>query len=77
MDPSLAEIHILVKPFNTRNEWSTTCYVHLDPRLNAPTVLDTDTEPRCDLLSLWLMALTSFNADWDVKWTPAKHGTDK
>ncbi|EDR10284.1 uncharacterized protein LACBIDRAFT_317023 [Laccaria bicolor S238N-H82] len=57
MDPSLAEIHILVKPFNTRNEWSTTCHVHLDPCLNVSTVLDTDTEPRCDLLSLWLTAL--------------------
>jgi len=77
MDPSLVEIHILVKPFNTCNEWSTTCYVHLDPCLNVSTILDTDAEPRCDLLSLWLMALTSFNADWDVKWTPAKHGANK
>jgi len=23
------------------------------------------------------MALSRFNADWDVQWTPAKHGTDK
>jgi hypothetical protein len=77
MDPTLASIHIRVKPFNTRNEWSTTCYVHLDPCLNASTPLDNNAEPRCDLLVLWLTALSKYNSDWEIHWTPAKHGTDK
>lgn len=76
LDSTLAFIHVLVKPFPTRsrNEWSTSCYVHLDPCLNTSTL---DAEPRCDLLLLWLTALSNFNKDWDVHWMPAKRGTDK
>ena len=77
MDPSLALIHVLVKPFHSQNEWLTSCYVHLDPCLNPSTVLDANAEPRCDLLILWLTVLLNFNRDWDSQWTPTKHGTEK
>ncbi|KAF9033868.1 hypothetical protein BJ165DRAFT_1514521 [Panaeolus papilionaceus] len=74
-DPSL--IPIIIKPFSLRNanDWTTTCYVHIDPSILSRTCADS--EPRTDLLEQWKVKLASHNSTWDVAWTPAKNGQDK
>ena len=76
--PDLADIPITIKPFSTRGDWSTTCYVQLNSR-KIPKISDDDdsSEPRSDLLQMWMSALADHDSKWHVAWAPAKQGTDK
>jgi hypothetical protein len=66
---------IVVKPFNpSRNDWTTTCYIHMDPSISSRTA---ESEPRTDLLQLWMNELAAYDPKWHVAWTPAKPGQDK
>ena len=78
VDSNLADVPIIVKPFSTRGDWSTSCYVQLDsPRIPKPPN-DTDfSEPRGDLLAQWMNALAVYDPKWSIAWAPAKMGTDK
>ncbi|KAF8953176.1 hypothetical protein BDZ97DRAFT_1873597 [Flammula alnicola] len=72
-NPTLAQI--IVKPFNaSRSEWTTICYIIVDPSILAGT---TETEPRTDLLELWMNELAAYDPKWSIAWTPAKYGQDK
>jgi hypothetical protein len=74
----LADIPLSVKPFSTRGDWSTSCYVQLDSRKIPKSTNETDTsEPRSDLLEKWMTALATHDTNWNVAWAPAKQGTDK
>ena len=77
-DPGLANIPLTVKPFSTRGDWTTTCYVQLNSRQipKTPNELESS-EPRSDLLQMWMTALAEHNPTWHVAWAPAKQGTDK
>jgi hypothetical protein len=77
-NPDFAEIPITIKPFSTRGDWSTTCYVQLNSRQIPKTSEDIDfSEPRSDLLQMWMTALAEHDSRWHVAWEPAKQGTDK
>ena len=76
--PDLADIPLSIKPFNTRGDWSTSCYVQLDSRKIPKSADESDaSEPRVDLLEKWMIALANYDPKWNVAWTPAKHGSDK
>ena len=78
--PDLADIPLSVKPFNTRGDWSTSCYVQLDSRKIPKSSDDFQvdvSEPRVDLLGKWMIALANYDAKWNVAWAPAKQGSDK
>ena len=68
--PELTEVPITVKQFNTRGDWTTTAYVHLDTRTLPKPTLQSENEPRTDLLQLWKEALQRHDQLWEVKWTP-------
>jgi hypothetical protein len=71
--PDLRAIPVLVKPFkHGASEWLTSCYVHVDTM-----TLGRSAEPRADLLEKWKDVLTIANPEWEVAWTPSKHGSDK
>jgi hypothetical protein len=76
--PNLADIPLTIKPFSTRGDWSTTCYVQLNSR-QIPKASDEveSSEPRSDLLQIWMTVLAEHNPRWNVAWAPAKQGTDK
>jgi hypothetical protein len=77
-NPDFAEIPLTIKPFSTRGDWSTTCYVQLNSRQIPKTSDDIDSsEPRSDLLQMWMTALAEHDSRWHVAWAPAKQGTDK
>ena len=65
---------VIVKPFPSRGEWTTTCYIHIDPNTLSRT---TESEPRTDLLELWMNELAAYDPKWNASWTPAKYGQDK
>ncbi|KAF8163598.1 hypothetical protein B0H34DRAFT_696009 [Crassisporium funariophilum] len=71
----LTNVNVIVKPFPNRGEWTTSCYIHLDPSLS--TRLGTDAEPHTDLLEIWMVALATYEPKWELVWAPAKAGTDK
>lgn len=76
--PDLADIPLSIKPFSTRSDWSTSCYVQLDSRKIPKSSDETDaSEPNIDLLDKWMIALANYDAKWSVAWAPAKHGSDK
>lgn len=77
-NPNLADIPLTVKPFSTRGDWSTTCYVQLNSRQIPKNPAEIDIlEPRSDLLQMWMNALAEHDSKWNVAWAPAKQGTDK
>src|SRR5882762_5623570 len=48
--PDLADIPLTDRPFSTRGDWSTSCYVQLDSRKIPRSTDETDAlEPRADL----------------------------
>lgn len=49
-------------------------YIHIDPDTLSRT---TETEPRTDLLELWMNELAAYDPKWHVAWTPSKYGQDK
>ncbi len=65
---------VVVKPFQSRNDWTTTCYIHVEPHALSKSH---ETEPRTDLLELWMGELANYDPKWHVAWTPAKYGQDK
>ena len=73
----LAEVPVTVRQFNTRGDWTTTAYVHLDAQSLPRPTLQSENEPRTDLLLLWKDALQLHDQTWEVKWTPLTHGKDK
>lgn len=75
--PELADVPIIVKPFNTRGDWTTTAYIHLDSRSLPKPSVGSEVEPRADLLHAWKDALQRHDETWEVKWTPLTHGKDK
>jgi hypothetical protein len=78
IDHDLADILLTVKPFSTRGDWSTTCYIQLNSRQIPKTSDEIDImEPRSDLLQMWMKALAEHDPKWHVAWAPAKQGTDK
>jgi hypothetical protein len=77
-NPDLASIPVLVKPFPTlRADWTTSCYIHLNPSISLRSDTNIETEPRTDLLELWMAALAQYGPKWELAWAPAKPGTDK
>jgi hypothetical protein len=56
LDSNLADIPIVVKPFSTRGEWTTSCYVQLDSH-KIPKSPGETSEPRGDLLAEWMNLL--------------------
>ena len=72
-NPDLATIPISINPFSTQHKtWQTSCYVNL-----ANTSITSGTEPRTDLLQLWMNAFMLYDPKWELGWSPAKQGTDK
>jgi len=77
-NPDLADIPILAKPFSSRGDWTTTCYIQLDSRKIPKSLNETDpSEPRSDLLEKWMTAIANHDPKWHIAWAPAKQGTDK
>jgi len=75
--PELADVLIIVKQFNTRGDWTTTAYIHLDSRSLPKPSVGSEVEPRADLLHAWKDALQRHDETWEVQWTPLTHGKDK
>jgi hypothetical protein len=72
-NPDLATIPITINPFSPQHKtWQTSCYVNL-----TNTSRTSGTEPRTDLLQLWMNALALYDPKWELGWSPAKQGTDK
>ena len=78
--PNMASYPAEARPFvNRGSKHPSTCYVILKREVE----FDTNREPRCDLLGLWLEALIAYaksdesRSAWEVAWAPAKDGVDK
>ncbi|KAF9530625.1 hypothetical protein CPB83DRAFT_762872, partial [Crepidotus variabilis] len=56
-NPTLAETPLVVRPFSQRNDWTPSCYVHLDEDALRENETSPNPEPRVDLLEPWIDAL--------------------
>jgi hypothetical protein len=78
VNPDLASIPVIIKPFPTiRADWTTSCYVHLSPSISPRSDTNIEAEPRTDLLAMWMSALAQFGPKWELAWAPVKPGTNK
>ena len=66
-NPILKDIPVVVKPYSIyhKSTSSTTCYLHLHLIFNPITTESTDAEPRCNLLSDWMVAIEATQPKWE------------
>ena len=77
-NPNLVSIPVLIKPFPTlRADWTTSCYIHLNPSISLQSDTNIETEPWTDFLELWMAMLAQYGPKWELAWAPAKPSTDK
>lgn len=71
--PLVKSSQLQVKAFSKKatDALSTSCYVNIVPSSA------NESEPRIDLLDAWRMRLQEHDDTWEVRWTPARQGTDK
>ncbi|KAJ7939868.1 hypothetical protein B0H13DRAFT_1850077 [Mycena leptocephala] len=72
-DPQLEAIPVVIASFSERFPSTSVAYLALHSSLASVT----DSEPRCDLLDKWRIALEADQPTWEITWAPANEGIDK
>ena len=75
--PELSDVPVVVKQFSTHADWILAAYIHLDTCLLPKPGPGQENKPQTDLLQCWKDTIQSFNASWEVKWTPLTYGGGK